>query len=83
MNIGKTNKPIYVCDKCGEQILGYHKNCKKHIKPNKYFKADRYGVPKKEFDLCEICEKRFREWLKTKEVLPIDEIINRFSTYKL
>lgn len=80
MNIGKSrNTPIYVCDKCGKEIHGYHKNSRKYKKPNKYYKADKYGCPKKDFDLCEVCEKKFREWLNEKEIPTFNEIIDRFQ----
>lgn len=83
MNVGKSrNNPKYICDKCGEEIIGYHKNSKKHRKPNKYYKADKYGCPKKDIDLCEVCENKFRKWLKEKEIPTLNEVINLFPEYK-
>lgn len=83
MMISKSrNIPKYICDKCGEEIKGYHKNSRQHIKPNKYYKNDQYGCPKKDFDLCDECEKKFREWLNTKELETAEEIINKFPRYE-
>ena len=45
MNISKMkNNPKYVCDKCREEIIGYHKNSKRHIVPNKYYKAEEKNI---------------------------------------
>lgn len=82
MNISKnTRKPMYICDKCGKEIIGYHRNSKKYKKPNKYYKADKWNQPKKDFDLCVHCEKLFREWLKEKELPTFSELINKFEIY--
>jgi predicted RNA-binding Zn-ribbon protein involved in translation (DUF1610 family) len=79
MNIGKCkNQSKYVCDKCGEEIIGYHKNSRRHRKPNKYYKADKSGCPKKDFDLCEMCENKFRKWLKEREMPTPQELIDNF-----
>jgi protein-arginine kinase activator protein McsA len=83
MNLGKSrNQPKYICDKCGNEISGYHKNSKQYNTPNKYYKADKSGYPKKDFDLCENCEMKFREWLNTKEIPTPKGMINRFPVYK-
>lgn len=83
MNTGKSrNQPQYICDKCGKEIKGYHKNSKQHILPNKYYKADGWNYPKKDFDLCDSCEKKFRRWLKQKEIPTLNEIINMFPEYE-
>ena len=83
MNTSKnTHKPKYICDKCGKEIIGYHKNSKRHVVPNKYYKADRYGQPKKDFDLCRSCEKKFREWLSEKEIPRIEDILDNFPRYE-
>ena len=83
MNISKTkNKPKYVCDKCREEIIGYHKNSKRHVVPNKYYKADKYGYPKKDFDLCNSCEKKFRKWLSEKEIPRIEDVKENFPRWE-
>lgn len=83
MNTGKSrNAPNYICDKCGQEIEGYHKNSKKHRKPNKYYKADKSGCPKKDFDLCEVCEEKFRKWLKERELPTFGEIIRMLPKWE-
>ena len=83
MNIGKCkNQPKYICDKCKQEIEGYHKNSRKHKRPNKYFKSDKYGQPKRDFDLCDRCEERFRNWLSTEEPLSVQEVLGMFKKYK-
>ena len=39
-------------------------------------------VYKKSFDLCASCEKKFRRWLKEKEIPTTSEIIDRFPIYE-
>lgn len=83
MNIGKCkNRPQYICDKCKQEIEGYHKNSKRHKTPNKYFKADKYGQAKRDFDLCDRCEERFRNWLGTEEPLSVQEVLGMFKKCK-
>ena len=85
MNIGLRNRPKYVCDKCEKEIVGYHKNSKKHKYPNKYYKIKKVEyMPTKDFDLCDDCEKEFREWLKQKPIpkrICIEEKIKEFEIY--
>lgn len=83
MNTSKnTHKPKYVCDKCGNEIRGYHKNSKGYVVPNKYYKADEYNCPKKDFDLCSSCEKKFRRWLSEKEIPRIEDVLENFPRYE-
>ena len=81
MNIGKDSRhPQYVCDKCGNKIYYEHN---KGIPVNKYFKQhNKSYVNYKDFDLCNNCEKKFREWLKTKEILEVGELINNFPRWE-
>lgn len=81
MNIGKDNKhPQYRCDKCGKEIPYIHH---KGFEVNKYYRANKYGSsPKKDFDLCKICEKKLKEWLKTKELPTQKDMISKFQIYK-
>lgn len=83
MNISKnTHKPKYICDKCGDEIRGYHKNSKEYVTPNKYYKGDGFNYPKKDFDLCNSCEKKFRKWLKEKEMETTEDIIDNFPRWE-
>lgn len=80
MNISKnTHNPIYICDKCNKKIeYGYRQG----IKVYKYYSYDpkTYG-PKKDFDLCASCEKKFRKWLKEKNTSIYESAIDRFPIY--
>ena len=70
----------YTCDKCGQRI---YYQAQKGIPVIKYYSQDRASNPiKKDFDLCYSCEKKFREWLKTKEIPTSKEMIDRFEIYK-
>lgn len=82
MNIGKDNRhPRYICDKCKQPI--YYEPQKGFNGLNKYYKQKpASNPPKKNFDLCDECEKKFREWLDTREIPTIQDIINRFPIYK-
>jgi len=82
MNIGKDNKhPKYICDKCKSII--YYEPQKGFAGLNKYYKQKPASNPlKKNFDLCDNCEKKFREWLNTKEIPTTAEIINTFQKYE-
>ena len=83
MNIGKCkNQPKYICDKCGKEIIGYHRNSKKYEKPHKYYKCDKWNQPRKDFDLCSSCEKLFRQWLKEKEIPTVENLLSKFEIYK-
>lgn len=81
MNIGKDKRhPRYVCDKCGQAIPYEYQ---KGIQVNKYYKQhNKSYVNYKDFDLCNNCEKKFREWLNTKEVPTFSELINSFQEYE-
>jgi len=82
MNIGKNNKhPLYICDKCGCQI--YYEPQKGFAGLNKYYKQKPASNPiKKNFDLCDSCEDKFREWLKKKEMPKTEDVIKRFPIWK-
>lgn len=82
MNIGKDNKhPKYICDKCKSEIkyidkrgfVGLHRYCKNTHRDINY---------KKDFDLCTSCEKKFREWLDTREIPTFKEMIGNFPKYE-
>lgn len=80
MNIGKCrNRPKYICDKCGKELHFTHHRGYEH---HKYLKQDRSYTPKRDFDLCDNCEKKFRQWLNTKELETTEEIINKFPKYE-
>ena len=81
MNIGRCkNRPKYICDKCGQVIPYFYQ---KGFEVNKYYKQKKYDYAiKKEFDLCNSCEKKFREWLNTKEMQTVEEIIVNFPRWE-
>ena len=81
MNIGKCkNKPKYICDKCGQSIPYVYK---KGFAVNKYYKQNKYDYAiKKEFDLCDKCEKKFREWLEEKPLITIQDMIAKFPKWE-
>lgn len=81
MNVGKDNRhPCYICDKCGNQIWYLPQKGFKGL--NKYYKQKPTSAPiKKSFDLCDNCERKFREWLDTKEIPTTEEIINTFPQF--
>lgn len=82
MNIGKKNRwhSKYICDKCGKEIYYI---AQKGIPVVKYYKQDKASDPiKKDFDLCKSCEKKFREWLKTKEIPTPKDLIGMFPVYE-
>lgn len=81
MNIGKDNKhPKYICDKCKSII--YYEPQKGFAGLNKYYKQKPASNPlKKNFDLCDNCENKFREWLNTKEMPTTTEVLNSFPRY--
>ena len=82
MNIGKDNRhPRYICDKC-ENVISYIPK-KGYVGLNKYYKQKPvWDAPKRNFDLCDNCEKKFREWLNTREIPAIEEIISTFPKYE-
>lgn len=82
MNIGKDKRhPRYICDKCGNVISYIPK--KGFAGLNKYYKQKPcWDTIRKNIDLCDNCENKFREWLKEKEIPKIEDIINRFPIYK-
>ena len=81
MNIGKDNKhPKYVCDKCKNII--YYEPKKGYVGLNKYYKQKpALDYPKKSFDLCDTCERKFREWLNIKEIFKANELFVNFPRY--
>lgn len=82
MNIGKDNKhPKYICDKCKNII--YYEPKKGFEGLNKYYKQKpASNSTKKNFDLCDKCESKFREWLSIKEIPTMEEILNTFPLYE-
>lgn len=82
MNIGKDNRhPKYICDKCGRKISFIYR--KGFTDLNNYCKRTKQNTGyKKDFDLCGNCEKKFRAWLKEKEVPTPVDMINRFPIFK-
>ena len=80
MNISKnTHKPIYICDKCNQWIDYAYRQGRKIYK---YYSYDpKTNAPKKDFDLCENCERLFRNWLNTKELPTLEEKIRSFPRY--
>lgn len=81
MNIGKDKRhPRYICDKCGNEI--YYIEHKGFVGINRYCKSRHRDINyKKDFDLCESCENKFRKWLKTKELPTPKEMISKFPIY--
>ena len=81
MNIGKCkNRPKYVCDKCGQTIPYVYQ---KGFEVNKYYKQNKFDYSmKKDFDLCNSCEKKLRKWLDTKEIETPQEILSNFPIWK-
>lgn len=81
MNLGKGRwHSIYICDKCGEEIPFVHQ--KGFVGINHYSRATyRDQVYRKSFDLCANCEKKFRIWLKEKEIPTTAETISKFPIY--
>lgn len=81
MNIGKCkNRPKYICDKCGQVIPYVYQ---RGFAVNKYYKQRKYDYAiKKEFDLCDSCEKKFIKWLKEKPMITIDNVINNFPVWE-
>ena len=81
MNIGRCkNRPKYICDKCGQVIPYVYQ---KGFEVNKYYKQKKYDYAiKKEFDLCNSCEKELKEWLKEKPITTIDNMINKFPVWE-
>ena len=81
MNVGRDKRRSqYVCDKCGQAIPYEYR---KGIQVNKYYKqANKSSVNYKDFDLCNSCEKKFREWLKTKEIPTVVTLIDDFPSWE-
>lgn len=78
MNKGTSARPIYICDKCGYEINYIYR---KGFAVHKYAKWSN-SCYVKDFDLCTNCEKKFREWLKEKEIPTTKEMISRFPVYR-
>ena len=81
MNIGKCkNRPKYICDKCGQTITYVYQ---KGFAVNKFYIQNKYDYSiKKDFDLCNKCEKKLREWLNTKENQYQENILNKFPIWE-
>lgn len=81
MNIGKCkNRPKYICDKCGQTIPYVYQ---KGFAVNKFYIQNKYDYSiKKDFDLCNKCEKKLREWLNTKENQYQENILNKFPIWE-
>ena len=81
MNIGKDNiHPKYICDKCKNII--YYEPKKGFVGLNKYYKQKPASdIPKKSFDLCDNCEKKFREWLSIREIPKAQELLMNLPRY--
>ena len=81
MNIGKGRwHSKYICDKCKQEIP--YVGQKGFVGINHYYKSTQRTTPKRDFDLCASCEKKFRKWLNTKEVPTFSDMISRFPIYK-
>lgn len=82
MNTGKDKRhPRYICDKCGQEIAFVHQ--KGFVGINRYCKSTHRDINyKKDFDLCKGCEKKFRKWLKEKEIPTLNELLDTFPSYK-
>lgn len=81
MNVGRGRwNSKYKCDKCGKEIpfigqkgfVGIMHYCSK---------GQRDGNYKHDFDLCASCEKKFRKWLKEKDISIYESAIDRFPIY--
>ena len=81
MNIGKCkNRPKYICDKCGQTIPYVYQ---KGFAVNKFYIQNKYDYSiKKDFDLCNKCEKKLREWLTTKENQYQKNLLNKFPIWE-
>lgn len=82
MNIGRDNRhPRYICDKCKQPI--YYEPQKGFEGLHKYYKQrPASNPPKKSFDLCDECEKKFREWLDRVEMPTAHDLISKFPVFK-
>lgn len=81
MNISKnTHKPMYICDKC-EKKINYNYRRGRNVYKYYSYSPKTYG-PVKDFDLCSSCEKKFRAWLKEKEIPTTIDLVNRFPIYE-
>ncbi len=75
MNIGKYNRhPKYICDKCKTEIK--YINNRGFVGLNIYHKNSYKN--KREVILCTNCEKRFIDWLNTREIPTFKEMIDNF-----
>lgn len=82
MNIGKGRwHSKYICDKCGQEIPFVGQ--KRYVGIMHYCsKGQRDGNYKHDFDLCKSCERKFRRWLKEKEIPTTQEIIVNFPRWE-
>lgn len=82
MNIGDNRwHTKYICDKCKQEIpYVYRKGYKGKI--YHHYVSEPNRTAHKDFDLCESCEKKFREWLNTKEIPTMEDILNTFPRWE-
>lgn len=75
MNRGTTRHSEYYCDKCGSKIT----RGRKHT----YYKYNSKAcAATKDFDLCTSCNKELRDWIKSKDSITIQQLINSFPIFK-
>ena len=55
---------------------------KGYVGINHYYKSTQRTTPKRAFDLCVKCEKLLKKWLKEKEIPKLENLLDRFETYK-
>jgi len=78
MNVGNNARPRYICDKCKNEIIFKYR---KGFEVHKYSKWQN-SCNVKDFDLCSSCERKLREWLNTREIPTMKEIIGAFPQYE-
>lgn len=82
MNLGDSRwHSKYICDKCKKEIYFI---ARKGFKDNLYhhYVSEPSRTAHKDFDLCNSCEKKLREWLNTQEIPNAKEILSMFPVYK-
>lgn len=55
---------------------------KGYVGINHYYKSTQRTTPHRDFDLCAECEKLLKKWLKEKEIPKLENLLDRFETYK-